>query len=133
MSEITYLQVPSLPPATKLRQGNVFTSVCHSVHREGCLADTPPLWTLGRHPPVDPGQTPPWADIHNGQTPLPPGQKPPWADTPPGRRLLQRTVHILLECILVQYGSHFSGLKKILDSSSIFSIFQYLLKFFFLH
>ena len=26
-----------LPPATKLRQGNVFTLVCDSVHREGGL------------------------------------------------------------------------------------------------
>ena len=25
--------LPFLPPATKLRQGNVFTPVCHSVHR----------------------------------------------------------------------------------------------------
>ena len=70
-------------------------------------ADTP---LLGRHPP--PGQTPPsWAD-----TPLlgrhpPPGQTSPWAaphwaDTPPPRWLLQRTLGILLECILVfiDYG-----------------------------
>ena len=43
---------------------------------------------LGRHPLEDtPGQTPSWAD--------PPGQ------TPPGRQLLQLTVRILLECILV--------------------------------
>ena len=38
-----------LPPATKLRQGNVFTAVCHSVHGGVChtpWADTPP----GRHP-----------------------------------------------------------------------------------
>ena len=33
---------------------------------------------------------------------IPTGQAPrPWADTPPCRRLLQRTVRILLECILV--------------------------------
>ena len=42
-----------LPPATKLRQGNVFTPVCHSVHGGGVCH--PP----GRHPP---GQTPHWAD-----------------------------------------------------------------------
>ena len=35
----------SLPPATKLRQGNVFTPVCHSVHGGG--GQTP---LLGRHP-----------------------------------------------------------------------------------
>ena len=49
-----------LPPATKLRQGNVFTPGCHSVHRGG-VCHTHPSGTrdkhpLGRHPP---GQTPP--------------------------------------------------------------------------
>ena len=43
-----------LPPATKLRQGNVFTPVCHSVHGGSAT----------------PGQTPPWADtpcaVHAG-------------------------------------------------------------------
>ena len=52
-----------------LRQGNVFTPVCDSVHR---------------------GDTPPRAD-----TPL---DRPP---PPTIRRPLQRTVRILLECILV--------------------------------
>ena len=34
-------------------QGNVFTGICHSVHRgRGCVADTPSGQTpLGRHPP----------------------------------------------------------------------------------
>ena len=46
-----------LPPATKLRQGNVFTPVCHSVHRGGLphtypWADKPP----GQTPPSLPGQ-----------------------------------------------------------------------------
>ena len=85
-------------------------------------ADTPwqtPL--LGKHPP---GQTHPWADTLPEQTPLPlgrhppvqadtpprqtppPGRHPPMgrqllADTPPSRWLLQQTVHILLECIIV--------------------------------
>ena len=64
-----------LPPEKKLRQGNVFTPVCHSVHGGGCLPH--PLWPeadtlLGRHPS---GQTPP------GQTP-PGTPPPPWADTP---------------------------------------------------
>ena len=43
---LIYTKVPYLPPATKLRQGNVFTPVCHSVHRGGL--------------PYPPGQTPPW-------------------------------------------------------------------------
>ena len=42
------------------------------------------------------GQTPSWADTPPGRHP--PGRLPQ-ADTP--RRPLQRTVHILLECILV--------------------------------
>ena len=107
-----------------MRQGNVFTPVCHSVHKGGVY----PTMHLGRHPlarPPPPGQTPsPQADPP-GQTPLgrqtprqtPPGQTPPsrktppdrytpWADTPhpppaPSRWLLQWTVRILLECILV--------------------------------
>ena len=58
---------------------NVFTSVCHSVHREVSAWHQP--HPLGRHPPSR--------------------QTPPWADTLLDRRLLQRTVRILLECILV--------------------------------
>ena len=63
-----------------------------------CLADTPPgRHPLGRHPP--PGQTTPWADTPLGK---PPQADTPWADTPlPQGRPLQRTVRILLECILV--------------------------------
>ena len=60
-----------LPSATKLRQGNVFTPVCHSVHM-GVFASvhaeihTPWQTPLARHPPFrhslrrhPPGQTPP--------------------------------------------------------------------------
>ena len=86
-----------------------------------CLADT----SLGRYPPgrhrpwADTvlGQTPPplgrhplpWADttlgIHPPRTDTPPWQRTPWADKlpPPSRQLLQRTVRILLECILFTY------------------------------
>ena len=86
---------------------------------------------VGRHPP---GQTPPWADTP-GQTPLgrhplagthPPGQTPP--TTPPHPRWpLQRTVCILLECILVdgiflpkfvQYFPSFHGLLQIRSNTS---------------
>ena len=76
-------------------------------------ADTTPGQTppLGRHPPRSAplSQTHPWADTPWADT--------PWADTPSrvdtsrqtplpwqtptSRRLLQRTVHILLECNLV--------------------------------
>ena len=73
----------------------IFSEACvkNFVHRRGvCLGacwDTPP--------PPHPGQTPPWADTPQADTPR--------ADTPrqtpsPSRRLLQRTLRILLECIL---------------------------------
>ena len=73
----------------------------------GCL--TPPGQTP--HPWADttpqadtqPGQTSPRVDIPR-QTPLsadPPGQTPPGQPPPNSRRLLLRTVRILLECILV--------------------------------
>ena len=66
----------SLPPARKLRQGNVFTPVCHSVHRRGCL---PLVWWVSVTPQADPPGRPSWADP-TGQTP--PGRHPPWKDTP---------------------------------------------------
>ena len=68
-----------------------------------------PSMHWGRHPPG----RPPWADITRlGRHP--PGQTPPQADTPPPRaddlprRPLQRTVRIILECILVIFytGRH---------------------------
>ena len=69
----------------KLRQGNVFTPVCHSIHRGVCVSATP----LGQ---TSPGQIPPMhAGIHT--PPLPSGC---W-DT-----VNKRAVRILLECILVE-------------------------------
>ena len=55
----------SLPPVTKLVQGNVFTPVCHSVHSGGGprgLSDTPlPSTSWDNIPPVQCmlGYTPP--------------------------------------------------------------------------
>ena len=72
-----------LPPATKLGQGYIFTSVCDSVHRGVCLSacwDTT-LWT--RHPPGSrhpPDQTPPLDQAPPDQAP--PDQAPPRAGTP---------------------------------------------------
>ena len=75
-----------LPCATKLRQGNVLhlsvilfrgRGESASVHAGNCPT----------------GQTPHWAD-----TP-PPGRHPP--DRQPPQRSVQRTVRILMECILV--------------------------------
>ena len=72
-------------------EGYVFTPVCLST---GGL----PQCLLGYHPPR--ADTPPWP-LPRDQGPLgsryPPGSRHP----PPSRRLLLRTVRILLECILV--------------------------------
>ena len=62
-----------LPSATKLGQGYVFTGVCDSVHRGGCL----PQCMLGYHHHTPP----PGAD-----TPHPPGADTPWEQTPPRSR-----------------------------------------------
>ena len=74
---------------------------------QASVSDTPRADTpLGRHPLADTSllgrHTPSWADSPR-QIQL---GRPPWSDTlpgqtPPGRQLLQRTVRILLECILV--------------------------------
>ena len=105
-----FLQV-FLPAATKLGQYNVFTGVCDSVNRGGCLskcmlgysrprADTP----KGRHspksrhpppsrhpprpgtPPMGPGS--PHQDQVHPQTRYTPGTRyiPPWPGTPPGTK-----------------------------------------------
>ena len=81
---ILLLLLPLLPAATKLGQGNIFTSVCLSTVGEGCL----PQCMLGY---------------------LPSEADPPGADTPPGpppgsrlqHTVNERPVRILLECILV--------------------------------
>ena len=66
-------------PQTKLRKGNVFTSVCKEFCPKkgvcipaGTGADTPSANTPRQTPPR---QAPPWADTPSGQT-------PPWANTP---------------------------------------------------
>ena len=76
-------------------QGNVFTLVCHSVHRGRGSAQPPRMQTprIGQTPWMQtphgwadpPGCRPPWMQTPRvGQTPLP-GCRPPrgWADTPP--------------------------------------------------
>ena len=56
------LEIIFLLSTTKLRQGNVFTPVCHSVHRGVSAPVHAGIHALlGRHP--SPGQSPlPWAD-----------------------------------------------------------------------
>ena len=73
----------SLPAATKLGQGNVFTGVCDSVHRGGGL----PQCMLGRQPPLGPETHPPdQADPPSGTrypTPGPGRHHPPGTRDPP--------------------------------------------------
>ena len=107
-----------LPSETYLRQGNVFTGVCQSFCPQGVSSRHRP-WPdipLVRHPlgqTLPSGQTVPWADTP-WQTPSwpetaslgrnpPLGRHPTWQinPPPPSRHQLQRTVRILLECILV--------------------------------
>ena len=74
-------------PLRSCGQGNVFTRVCHSVHRGGLARRTPP----GPDTTTPPGPDPP-----------PPGME---TTPPPGSRLrhtvYERPVRILLECILI--------------------------------
>ena len=120
-SQNIFFLVSSLPPATKLGQGYVFTGVCDSVHR-GVSASVhagiphPP----SRHPPEQTPpreQTPPVsrhplprADTHTPEqthtTPSPhsrnlPGQTPPQKQSMVGDTVNARAVRILLECNLV--------------------------------
>ena len=83
------LSLYSLPPATKLGQGYIFTGVCDSVNRGVCLSacwDTP----RSRHPPG--------ADTPREQTP--PLPQSMLRDT-----VNARAVRILLECNLVNVCS----------------------------
>ena len=88
---------PYYHPQTKLPESNVFTSMCQEFCPRGVYTRLGRHPSLGRHPL---GRHPPPAD-----TAL--DRHPPRADTrsPPGRRLLQWTVCILLECILVTMAS----------------------------
>ena len=126
-------KVFSLPSATKLRQGNIFTSMCQEFcpRREGgvCLSgcwDTPP-WAdtpPSKHPPR---QTPP------GQTPLgrqPPLCTPPRQTSPLGRPPPQQTATVsdgthptgMHSCCLffsaASFGENFYGLKRVMTDGS---------------
>ena len=101
--------LPYLPAETKFGQGNIFTPVCHPVHKGVPDQQSPP-------PPRDQtphrDQTPPGTRHPPDQTPRtrhPPDQTPPGPDPPPGNSRLRNTVNdrpvrILLECILVSYN-----------------------------
>ena len=122
-------------PQRSCGQGNIFTPVCHSVHRGvSASVTTPPRETPREQTP------PPGADTPQERTPPrsrhPPGadtpqKHPPWEATPPGSRLRhtvnERPVRILLECILVPvlFGQNLFKFRKfgfIQPSISVFSI-----------
>ena len=73
-----------LPPETKLRQGNVFTLVCHSVHGgRGPLSGRPPPTETPRT--ETPQTETPWTETPRTETPLnrdPPRTETPWTETP---------------------------------------------------
>ena len=77
-------------PQTKLGKGNVFTPVCNSVYRR-CTPPGRHTSSLGRHP----------LGRHLPRRHTPSWQTPPGRHTPRQTPPLQRTIRILLECILV--------------------------------
>ena len=73
VTHVTAKVRPSYRPQRSCGQGNIFTPVCHSVHRG--VSRTPPP---GRENP--PGrETPPW----QGEPPLSGRENPPWQGEPP--------------------------------------------------
>ena len=92
----TYLITVHNSSCWKVMFSQVCVIACWDIHPLGrpLQADTPLGRPLGRRPPGRnlPGQTNPQALRH-----FPPGQT-----TPPPERPLQRTVRILLECVLVK-------------------------------
>ena len=125
-------------PQRSCGQGNIFTPVCHSVHRGGLSA----CWDATPRDYVPPGTTYPRDYIPPGTT-YPPGlgtplglqtprtMYPPDYVPPPGSRLqhtvYERLVRILLECILVVDIFTKVNLKKrmiFLIKCSKFSLFS---------
>ena len=100
----------SLPPATKLGQGYVFTGMCDSVHRGGVPDQvhppgpgTPPR---SRYPPGTRYTPPLWDQVHTPGTRYTPRTRytPLGPGTPPRNQedaVYVWAVRILLECILV--------------------------------
>ena len=69
-------------PQTKFGKGNVFTSVCHSVHRGRIHPPTPGRHPLPKADTPFPRQTPP----SQGRRPLPKADIPFLRQTPPRQK-----------------------------------------------
>ena len=100
-SLVPLLDLPmySLPAATKLGQGNVFTGACHSVHGGGAAsvhAGIPP-------PPPPREQTPPRAD------------PPPGADTPP-EQTPPREADASIRSMSGRYASYWNAFSFLIQS-----------------
>ena len=93
LSQIAFLFLVFLLPATKLGQGYIFTGVCDSVPRGGL-----PQYMLGCHTPL-PEQTPPEPGIPPAQSML-------------GGTVNAQAVCILLECNLVFVFGFFFGSRS---------------------
>ena len=76
-------------PQRSCGQGNIFTPVCHSVHRTGGVGGGIPQGTEA-DPPPGPGTHPPWT---RHTTPFPPDKTPPRPGTPPPNQTPPRTRH----------------------------------------
>ena len=93
----TPIHSPSLPAATKLGHGNVFTGVCDSVNRGWCLPQcilgyTTPPWEQTPPPQL---QTPPMETYPSGaDTPPPKSTYPPEQTTPRSRPPRSRHTHL---------------------------------------
>ena len=128
-------------PKRSFGQGNIFTSVCHSVHRGGgCLLQifgggacskffwgggawtgTPPLagTPLPWQAPPSPGRHPPWQAPPSGRHPPlagtpPPGRHPPLAGTPPGRHPPRQAPPPRIRSTLGRYASYWNAFLSLL-------------------
>ena len=113
---ITRIEHPYYPPPTKLREGNVFRSGCHSVHRgEGSPPNGRPSWkeTHWQNPPPHPRPRP--------REQRPPRQRPPGM-TSSGRPHLKRAVCIQLEC--TRFRLWFTPLPKKVSIKEVLPIIK---------
>ena len=72
-----------LPPATKLRQGYIFTGVCDSVHRGRYLGGAPPGTRYTPQAGTPPASTPPWDQVHPQDQVHSPGRYTTWDQVHP--------------------------------------------------